>query len=622
VRADPSRSPRRAGRRPDRPALTTAAIVGCLLAALAVLVGLAFAGSRQELAEGTRVAGVDVGGRSQREATRLLQRRFERVADVPVTFAAGGATYSFTANQLGVEPNWRKAVAAAADESGGFGPVRGFKRLHTRVFGADVFPQVAVVGQALDFALDEIAKDVDVTPRDAALVRRGLRIEVARERSGVQLDRETAAHAVVRALASLDRSPRLRVAVPTVLEAPRVTASGLAPATQRARVALSAPVTLRGAGRSWRIPRWRIAKLLQLPKGGATGLAIAGPGADAYFEALARRVDRPAADASFDVSTSPIQVVPARDGLELDEAATARRLLRATTSPTRRVARVVVARSKASLSTDEARGMGITGRLSTYLTYYAGSADRITNLRLGVQALDGTLVAPGDTFSLNDAIGERTVERGFRPAPVIIGTKYSTEVGGGTSQVATTVFNAAWEAGVRITERNPHALYISRYPLGRDATVYWPSLDLKFENDTGHWILVKGFAEGDGIRVSLYGGEKRRVESSAGTRTITGKLPVKRIKDRKLLAGTRVVEEEGEPPSATSVTRTIYREDGSLLRAETWNTTYRAEPRVVRVGTKPKARPKPPPKDDKPSATTTTDETTTTTTEPTQPRAR
>ena len=175
----------------------------------------------------------------------------------------------------------------------------------------------------------------------------------------------------------------------------------------------------------------------------------------------------------------------------------------------------------------QGRAMGIRREMSTYKTYNAGSFDRITNLRLGVEALDGTLVPPGGTFSLNEAIGERTVERGFRLAPVIIGTKYAEEVGGGTSQVATTVFNAAWEAGVRITERNPHALYISRYPLGRDATVYWPSLDLKFLNDTQHWILVKGFPESDGIRVSLYGSEQRRVVSSPGTQKITGAVSKK-----------------------------------------------------------------------------------------------
>ena len=168
--------------------------------------------------------------------------------------------------------------------------------------------------------------------------------------------------------------------------------------------------------------------------------------------------------------------------------------------------------------------MGIDTRMASYKTYNAGTWDRITNLRLGVTLLDDTLVAPGATFSLNDTLGERTEERGFRSAPVIIGTRYEEEVGGGTSQVATTVFNAAWEAGLRITERNPHSLYISRYQLGRDATVYWPSLDLRFVNDTDQWVLVKGFAESDGITVSIYGGERRRVESSEGTMEITGSI--------------------------------------------------------------------------------------------------
>jgi len=212
-----------------------------------------------------------------------------------------------------------------------------------------------------------------------------------------------------------------------------------------------------------------------------------------------------------------------------------------------------------------------------------------------VKDLDGTLVRPGGTFSLNTAIGERTVERGFRPAPVIIGTEFAEEVGGGTSQVATTAFNAAWEAGLRISERNPHSLYISRYQLGRDATVYWPSLDLRFVNDTKSWILVKGFAEGDGISIAIYGGEDRRVESSPGTLEVTGRVPIERVKDRTLPKGKSVVEEEGSPPSRTSVTRKVYGADGTLIHDEIWTTSYKGETRIVRVGTKvPKPKPGPP----------------------------
>lgn len=582
-------SVRRRGR--GRSALAYLALGAFVFCALVVLVGLAFAGSRAELAAGTRVAGIDVGGLTRSQAVAKLSGQYRRLAPRPITFQAAGASFAYAAEQLGVEPNWGAAVAAAARSSDGFGPFRGFRRLHTRFFGAEVLPPVGVSDAALEFALDKVAAEIDRDPQSAALVRRGLRIEVVPERTGRRLRRALAGEIVVRSLSSLQRvgGP---VRLPVATTRPQTSAAMLAGAARKARVALSAPVVLRGEKRTWRIPRTRLATLLSLPADGGTRLAIGGPGADAYFRALSERVGTPPVDAGFAVSGDAVRVTPARAGTELDVPATARALLRAATRPANRTATLVVARAEPQRTTAEARAMGIEHRMSSYKTLNSGTWDRITNLRLGVTHLDDTLVPPGGTFSLNRAIGERTVERGFRPAPVIIGTEYAEEVGGGTSQVATTVFNAAWEAGLKITERNPHSLYISRYQLGRDATVYWPSLDLKFENDTESWILVKGIVEADGIRVAIYGGEQRRVESSAGTRAITGRPPVKRVKDPKLPRGRTVVEAEGSSPSRTSVTRTIHGADGEVLRTETWNTSYKGETRIVRVGTKQK-EPKP-----------------------------
>ena len=583
-------------RRRSRSRSTVATVVLCTagLVVLAVLVGLAYAGSRQKLAEGTRVAGVDVGGLSRQAAVSRLDARFVAVSAEPVTFTSEDETFSFAANQLAVEPDWGAAVAAAGRAGDGFGPIRGFRRLHTRFFGAEVLPRLAVSNAALEFALDGIATQIDRDSRSAALVRRGLRIETVPERVGSRLEREAAAEVIVRALGQLGRSGA-PVALPVVVSAPDVTAEMLAPASRRARTAIAAPVFLKGAGRSWRLPRRRLAALLDLPSDGVTLIAFAGAAADAYFRALAQRVGKPPRDAGFAVSGESVQVIPARDGVELDVPATARALLRAATRSTNRIAQLAVVRATPELTTREALAMGIDRRMASYKTYNSGTADRITNLRLGVQELDGTLVQPGGTFSLNEAIGERTAERGFRSAPVIIGTEFAEEVGGGTSQVATTAFNAAWEAGLRITERNPHSLYISRYQLGRDATVYWPSLDLKFVNDTKDWVLVKGFAESDGVSVAIYGGENRQVESSAGTFAVTGRAPVERVKAPKLAKGKTVVEEEGSAPSRTSVTRTIYGAGGKLIRTETWNTSYKGETRIIRVGTKvPKPKAKPP----------------------------
>jgi vancomycin resistance protein YoaR len=589
----PLYAPRTRARRRSR--ATSAIVVGVVVAVagLAVLVGLAFAGSRSELASGTEVAGVDVGGLTKREAIAKLEALFEQRSDDPVQFVAGTTSHELAANQLGVQPDWGAAVAAARRAGDGFGPLRGFRRIRARVFGAEVLPRLAVSNAALEYALDQIAADVNRRPKSAALVRRGLRIQVIPQQDGSRLDRAAAAELLVRTLGQVERTPRA-TALPVKVTAPPVSAEMLAVPAQRARTALSAPVVLKAAKRSFRLPRWRIAELLTLPRGGATRLAIGGPAADVYFRNLSGNIGRPARDAGFAVYGESVQVVPARDGLELNVPKTARAILRAATRPTNRVAQLTVARALPERTTAEALAMGIDTRMASYKTYYSGTSDRITNLQLGVRALDGTLVAPGGTFSLNEAIGERTVERGFRPAPVIIGNEYAEEVGGGTSQVATTAFNVAWEAGLRITERHPHSLYISRYQLGRDATVYWPSLDLKFVNDTDTWVLVKGFAEGDGISIAIYGGESRRVESSASPLVVTGRVQVERVEDPTLLKGKTVIEEDGSAPTRTSATRKVYAADGELLHSETWSTSYDGEDRVVRVGTKEAAKNKKP----------------------------
>jgi vancomycin resistance protein YoaR len=422
-------------------------------------------------------------------------------------------------------------------------------------------------------------------------VRRGLRFEVEPERTGARLDRDAAAEIIVRSLGQVERTSGA-IALPVRVTAPAMSAEVLAGAAERARVIVSAPLVLRASGRSFRVPRWRLAQLLRLPRGETTKLTIGGAAADAYFRSLSDHVGRPARDAGFAVYGDAVQVVPARTGLELNVPQAARAILQAASRPVDRVARLTIVRAAPERTTSEALAMGIDRRMSSYKTYYSGTTDRITNLQLGVRALDGTLVRPGGTFSLNDAIGERTAERGFRPAPVIIGNEYAEEVGGGTSQVATTAFNAAWEAGLRISERHPHSLYISRYQLGRDATVYWPSLDLKFVNDTDEWVLVKGFAESDGISIAIYGGESRRIESSATPLVVTGPVPVERIEDPTLAKGKRAVDEEGTAPTRTSATREIYASDGALIRSETWTTSYEGEKRVVRIGTKV-AEPKP-----------------------------
>jgi vancomycin resistance protein YoaR len=240
--------------------------------------------------------------------------------------------------------------------------------------------------------------------------------------------------------------------------------------------------------------------------------------------------------------------------------------------------------------------MGIKEVVSSYTTDFGGEPNRLHNVAVVSALIDDKLIAPGATFSFNATTGERSAEKGLLEAPVIINGELQTGLGGGTCQVSTTVYNAAYEAGLPIVERTNHSLYISHYPQGRDATVNYPDVDLKFQNDTGHWLLLRTFESTYSLTVRLYGtSPHRRVESDTAPLVTTGPVPVKRIPDPTMLVGKEVTDATGSPPLSTSDTRRVYSADGKLLREGTFYSSYLGEPTVIRYGTKPKPKPKPKP---------------------------
>jgi vancomycin resistance protein YoaR len=577
-----------------------------VLAGLAGMVlGLAFAGSPSRLANGVRIAGVDVGGKTPRQARSILERRANALASVPVTFRVGSRTWQLQPRHLGIRVDWHAAVDAVRRQGNGFGPLRGFRRLDLRFFGADVAPPTQVYDVALEDKLNEISAAVNVPHREASIVLRGLRPEVVPSRTGHLLDRHAAAATIVRALASLNREP---VGLPIQIDRPKITAGDLRVAQAQVRTALSASVHLTLGTTRWNLRPPRIARVLELPADGRRDVRIGGAGASSWFAALAKRVDRPPADADWAVGKSGIRVIPDRSGHVLDVPRSAKALLGAAlvTAPELRSANLTVESVSADRTTADAQAMDIRGLVASYQTFYGGEPNRIHNVQLVSHLVDKHVIAPGETFSFNGTTGARTEDKGFLEAPVIINGELKTGLGGGVCQVSTTVFNAAYEAGLPIVSRTNHALYISHYPQGRDATVNYPDTDLKFTNDTGHWILLRTWVGSSSLTVALYGTPvHRRVVSETSPLVVTGPPPVKRIKDPSLFVGQTVVEEPGSSSLKTSNERKVYDADGKLLFDTTFYSSYRGELKVIRVGTKKR------PKDE--TATTTTGTTTTTT---------
>ena len=581
------------------------------------MLGLAFAGSSTRIASGVRIAGVDVGGKTPEQAEGILKRRAAALAAVPVSFRVGTHVWNLQPRRLGIQVDWGAAVDAVRRQGQGFGPLRGFRRLDLRFFGADVAPPTQVYDAALNYWLERIARTVDSPHREASLVLRGRNPVIVPSTTGQVLDRRAATATIVRALASLNREP---VGLPVRVDAPKTTANDLKVAQGQVKTALSAPVHLTLGATRWNLRPARIARVLELPADGRSDVRVGGTGASAWFTALAERVDRKPRDATWAISSHGVRVVPDQPGYLLDVPRSATAVLHAAlvTEPSLRSAKLVVEKAEADRSTAEARAMQIRGLVASYQTLYGGEANRIHNVQLVAHLVDGHVIAPGATFSFNEATGARTAAKGFKEAPVIINGELKTGLGGGVCQVSTTVFNAAYEAGLPIVSRTNHALYISHYPQGRDATVNYPDVDLKFVNDTGHWLLLRTWVGSSSLTVALYGTPiHRRVVSETTPLVVDGPVPTKSVSDPTLLVGQKVVEETGEPPRKTSVHRTVYSATGKLLYDTVFYSSYVGEPTVVRVGTKP--RPVVTPSTTTTTTTTTATTTTTSTTTPKKP---
>ena len=192
--------------------------------------------------------------------------------------------------------------------------------------------------------------------------------------------------------------------------------------------------------------------------------------------------------------------------------------------------------------------MGIKDKLSSVTTKYNCPANRRTNVRITTEYATNVFLAPGEEYDFDKRIGPRTPQRGYKLAPGIGENKKMVMVyGGGICQVSTTMFNAVFFAGLEVTERWNHSLYIDHYPLGRDATVTDSGKNLRFVNDTGHYIWITGTSDGVSTTITIYGTDE----------------------GRKVTQKTR-----GRGGSYVEVTRKVTLPDGSIIHDDKFVSTW------------------------------------------------
>lgn len=262
---------------------------------------------------------------------------------------------------------------------------------------------------------------------------------------------------------------------------------------------------------------------------------------------LLKDAGTPATETRFEVDGGVVKIIAGSAGTKCCAHAAVTRLEEALFSPssssTSSPVTLPLTTRLPALTVDEARALKIVEPVATFRTAHKAGEPRVTNIHHIADLVRGAVIAPGKTFSVNTFVGRRTTARGFVAAPVIEEGRFSEGVGGGVSQFATTLFNAAFLAGLEFKEYQSHSIYISRYPYGREATLSYPKPDLILSNPTPYGVLIWPTYDATSITVTLYSTRYVDASQTGQTRSPRGNCTrVSTERTRKYLDGRTEVD--------------------------------------------------------------------------------
>ncbi|MEV7569094.1 VanW family protein [Streptomyces tanashiensis] len=554
-----------------RPRLRTAAIATGVVAVAAG--GLYVAGllaTGDDISAGTRVDGVDIGGMSRAEAEAKLTSAAPASWKAPIPVKVGDRATTVDPASAGLTVDVAKTADLAAD------PSRDPFTVIGRLFSPgerEVRPVLAHDEARIRATVAELAKQNDRAVREGSVAFRGGEAVATQPVTGRKLDAGQAAETLRASYPATTGAAA--VTLPVSVTEPKLPAAEVSRFLDTyAKKAVSGPVTLTAGGERLRISAATLADHLTVRNDGGRLTASLDE------EALLRDPDvaRPLASLTHAPVESSLGV---RDGKVVVESegrpgheVTAKALgdavrpLLTKSGDAARTAPVATTVTEPELTSGSLARLGITEQMSTFTVNFPSAPYRTTNIGRAAELINGSLVQPGEVWSFNRTVGERTPDNGFVDGTMILDGQYRSAPGGGVSAMATTVYNAMFFAGVQPVEHGAHSFYIERYPAGREATVAWGSLDLKFRNDTGKPIYIKASATDSSVTVSFLGTKKYdSVEAVAGPRTDLTQ-PTKREG-----TGEACVPQPPLEGFDIAVDR-VFKNDGVEVKRETYKTHY------------------------------------------------
>ncbi len=498
-------------------------IVSAAVAALAVggIAG-AFAvdqwAHQDEVARNVRLRGDSIGGLGEEDLRRKVEVLAARLATTPVEVRAPGALIEGTAAEFGVTVDVEATMAAALEA----GRPEGLLARFEEWWGAfrDNHRLEVVYDIDADQAREVIAtapEAISGLPEEPDFEADGGRLEVQPPVFGRQIDPDEVAAALPAAVA-VGHNP-IQVEVDWTPIPTDVTQEELDAAIAEARALVAEDIWVSVDGRAFPIAtetqrRWLRARHID----GRLEPMFDLDAAQESVEVFTAHLVSPGTVPSFAVEDGELAVqtgqptrVCCADGVGELMWRAARGLI------DQPVELPLVERDPAG-AVGEAASYGIREMVSTFTTNHACCQSRVNNIQRIADILRGHIIAPGEVFSVNETVGMRTREKGFVAAGAIEQGHLVSDVGGGVSQFATTIFNAAFFAGMDFIEYQSHTIYFSRYPFAREATISWPKPDLVFQNNTPHHVMIWTSYTNTSITVEFWSTKYFEVEETGQAR--------------------------------------------------------------------------------------------------------
>ncbi len=549
---------------------------------------------------GVRVGSVDLSNLDQASARLVLNQTYSGFGQGEIQVATGptseSISYATISRRLDVDRLLDEAYAIGRT---GTIPQRLAQLLQSAIVGVSIAPAVTFDQGALASRLNQVAAAARIPPVDAKLQATKKGFSPVPAQPGMEFDPSPAMTTLPAQLSDVAAPETLTVSLPATPIAPVIT-DDAAQASQAAAAAMVQPVVLANSGDKWTIPASVVQSWISFaPANGTLQPTVNRSAVVNSVAPLAARINRPPVEATWSFTPDGVKVVPSRNGRRLYAGGTADKIIalllaraQGTVPPTK-ITGIALTSTPPKLSTEQAQAAASKFTLlSTWTTHFQPAAHNGfgANIWIPAAAIRGTVVQPGQTFNFWNAVGPVTLAKGYRLGGAIINghTQEGVALGGGICSTSTTLFNAALRAGFQMGERSNHFYYISRYPVGLDATVSIQGnavQNMTWVNDSPYPVLIQSFNGPASVTFSLYGVPTGRTISLS-----------KPIISNYTIATTKVVQTSALPDGArrqveyadngfnSSVTRTVRDAAGKIIHQETYFSHYATITGLILVG--------------------------------------